>query len=278
LLRWYPRAWRERYGAEFLATVEDSLDGAPPTLRLRLSVAGAGLRERGRRARRVSGRSLPRLIGYGGKPSGVYAGLVVAMLPWVYRTAAATSPWTVSAARDTLIAAIAVIVLAAAGGALAALPALARFLRAGGRPRLRRKLRRQVVWASAATVPTAAGLAWLATASDAAGFDLMNFSQMYFAVLVATMAVAAIALALWASAVVTVGQRLDLRPRIQTAERMLGAAAKPAVTAIMAIDVALVAAVNHSVLTPGLWLLLFALQIPLRKAVTRRTERRRRAS
>jgi hypothetical protein len=30
LLRWYPRAWRERYGEEFLAMVEDSLDGRRP--------------------------------------------------------------------------------------------------------------------------------------------------------------------------------------------------------------------------------------------------------
>jgi hypothetical protein len=30
LLRWYPRAWRERYGEEFLAVVEDTLDGSRP--------------------------------------------------------------------------------------------------------------------------------------------------------------------------------------------------------------------------------------------------------
>ena len=51
LLRWYPRAWRERYGEEFLAMVEDSLDGERPGRRFRLSVAWAGLRERGHRAR-----------------------------------------------------------------------------------------------------------------------------------------------------------------------------------------------------------------------------------
>jgi len=50
LLRWYPRAWRERYGEEFLAMVEDSLDGRRPSLRLRASVAWAGLRERGPRS------------------------------------------------------------------------------------------------------------------------------------------------------------------------------------------------------------------------------------
>jgi hypothetical protein len=30
LLRWYPRAWRQRYGDEFLALVEDGLDGQRP--------------------------------------------------------------------------------------------------------------------------------------------------------------------------------------------------------------------------------------------------------
>jgi hypothetical protein len=45
LLRWYPRTWRERYGEEFLAMVEDSLGGRRPGWRLRLNVARAGLRE-----------------------------------------------------------------------------------------------------------------------------------------------------------------------------------------------------------------------------------------
>jgi hypothetical protein len=49
LLRWYPRAWRERYGDEFLAMVEDGLDGRRPGWRLRFGVVGAGLRERARR-------------------------------------------------------------------------------------------------------------------------------------------------------------------------------------------------------------------------------------
>jgi hypothetical protein len=61
LLRWYPRAWRERYGEEFLAVVEDTLDGRRPGWRLRLAVAWAGLRERGHQARRTGGRVLPGL-------------------------------------------------------------------------------------------------------------------------------------------------------------------------------------------------------------------------
>jgi hypothetical protein len=58
LLRWYPRAWRERYGDEFLAMVEDSLDGRPPTMRLHLSVAWAGLRERDHQVRQAAARRL----------------------------------------------------------------------------------------------------------------------------------------------------------------------------------------------------------------------------
>jgi hypothetical protein len=30
LLRWYPRAWRERYGAELAALIQDDLDDGWP--------------------------------------------------------------------------------------------------------------------------------------------------------------------------------------------------------------------------------------------------------
>jgi hypothetical protein len=46
LLRWYPRAWRDRYGDELAAVIQDDLDEGRPAWRLRLSVAGGG--ERGR--------------------------------------------------------------------------------------------------------------------------------------------------------------------------------------------------------------------------------------
>ncbi len=50
LLRWYPPGWRARYGDEFDALMEDTLGERPPTPRLRLAIALAGLRERGREA------------------------------------------------------------------------------------------------------------------------------------------------------------------------------------------------------------------------------------
>ncbi len=39
LLRWYPPAWRDRYGDELVALLEDELDGTAPTVRLRVSLA-----------------------------------------------------------------------------------------------------------------------------------------------------------------------------------------------------------------------------------------------
>jgi hypothetical protein len=59
--RWYPRAWRERYGEELLALIQDTLDEGRPTWRLRLSVARGGLRERAHQAGHPSKATIKRL-------------------------------------------------------------------------------------------------------------------------------------------------------------------------------------------------------------------------
>jgi hypothetical protein len=46
LLRWYPPAWRERYGEELVVLMEDQSGERPPTLKVKLSLVRAGLRER----------------------------------------------------------------------------------------------------------------------------------------------------------------------------------------------------------------------------------------
>jgi hypothetical protein len=86
LLRWYPRVWRERYGEEFLAMVEDSLDGRRPGWRLRLSVVWAGLRERGHRVRLAGQRAAPPVL------RGLTATAVFAMIPLSLILASATEP------------------------------------------------------------------------------------------------------------------------------------------------------------------------------------------
>ena len=118
LLRWYPRAWRERYGEEFLAMVEDGLDGERVTWRLTVSVARAGLRERGRAL--FFGKRLRGIDSVLGRwwPS-LAAAYILAILPAAVE---APSPpdraWQVNAALDGLVALMALAVLAVLAGGL----------------------------------------------------------------------------------------------------------------------------------------------------------------
>ncbi|HZU78790.1 MAG TPA: hypothetical protein VE991_02645, partial [Acidimicrobiales bacterium] len=48
LLRWYPAGYRERYGEELGALIDDELAARPHSVRIRLDVARAGLGERAR--------------------------------------------------------------------------------------------------------------------------------------------------------------------------------------------------------------------------------------
>lgn len=50
LLRWYPAAWRDRYGDELVALMSDDLEGRTPNFGYRTRVLGAGVRERARQA------------------------------------------------------------------------------------------------------------------------------------------------------------------------------------------------------------------------------------
>jgi hypothetical protein len=47
LLRWHPVQWRERYGDELVALMEDSLHDRRPSLQLRVTTVWSGLREHG---------------------------------------------------------------------------------------------------------------------------------------------------------------------------------------------------------------------------------------
>jgi hypothetical protein len=169
LLRWYPAPWRERYGDEFLATVEDTLDGGTPTWRLRLSVAWAGLRERGHQVigRKSKGGAGPMWL------ARWIVGFLVASLPGEIVTSPPRA-WAAQAtgALDIQLgfAAFSAVVIAASG--LLAVPALGRFLRAGGWPQIRRR----VGWAAAATAAAGGGLAWMVLGAEAKGYAQLNVS------------------------------------------------------------------------------------------------------
>ena len=158
LLRWYPRTWRERYGEELLALIQDTLDEGRPTWRLRLSVIWGGLRERGHQAGRAV-RAAAKLAVRPDLSAMLVAGTIIALLPEnLSESPPPARGWQATAAFDAVLAAVALTGAVVLASGLAALPALVRFLRAGGWP----KIRRRVAWAAGATVAAGGGLACLA--------------------------------------------------------------------------------------------------------------------
>ena len=146
LLAWYPPSWRERYGDELVALIEDELDGRRATVRFRASVAWSGLRERGHEAGLVGEQTVP--------AHQVRAGSLLVLCSWTAFVLAGASfsklsehfarsllPGTRTLAQGAFDA---VVLLAFAGavvvalGAVAALPSFVRFVRAGGGRAMRR--------------------------------------------------------------------------------------------------------------------------------------------
>ena len=245
LLRWYPRAWRQRYGEEFLAMVEDALDGQRPTWRLTASVAWAGLRERGRvlvsrRALARYGRGIDSVLDRWW-PS-VATANILTFLPATLEESASRA-WQVTAALAALVAVMALIGLAVLAGGLVAFPAFRRFLRAGGWATIRWR----VAWASGVTVVAGGGLTELVHWSRSHTFAQLNVSVAYYGwVTVTTMALIG-ALGLWRYAAKATAAQLDLSPRERTAEAVLGVLATNCAFVVVSANGLVIAALQSSV-------------------------------
>jgi hypothetical protein len=223
LLRWYPAQWREQYGQELGALIEDTLDGQPAGPRLRVSVACAGLRERGHQSGLAGSSAAPAdraragfvlvLCAWTGF---VIAGCVFASLSDNFRPAVpAGAQGLSSGAYGAVQVAAAVCALAVLTGALAAGPAFGRFLRAGGWGSARRHLLR----AAGATAAAAAAVAGLASAARVATYPQRNGGDWLYslAFIVVALLVWA-ALALWTRAAAVVAARLTLSRAVLATE------------------------------------------------------------
>jgi hypothetical protein len=247
LLRWYPRAWRQRYGEEFLAMVEDGLDGQRPTWRLTVTVAWAGLRERGRAL--VSRRALV----WGARGIGFVFGrwwpiwMTAYMLAFLPTAVEASAPggraWQVTAALAGLVAVTTLTGLAVLTGGLVAVPAVRRFLRAGGWAAIRRR----VSWAAGATVVAGGALTALSLGSRSHTYAQLNTSLVDFFWVGGTALALMAALGLWAFAARATARQLDLSPRQRSAEAVLGVLTLNGVTVMSSANVTLIAAVHSSV-------------------------------
>jgi len=215
LLRWYPARWRARYGDEFMAMIEDDLGGRRPTLRYRLSIARSGLSERLRDAglvgnavspsERVRGGALTVLCAFA---LFVIPGVAFAKISEHWDQSFHRGPRHVPAVAFNLLASLAgACGVAVALAAFALLPTFVTFVRAGGWPAIKRRVK----WAVIATLATATAVGSLAVwASHLSSHQRNTGLGWYQLSFVIAAALFAVAVATWAAAAVAVTRRLDV--------------------------------------------------------------------
>jgi hypothetical protein len=218
LLRWYPEAWRQRYGDELVALMEDDTGGRAPSHRLRVSVALAGLRERMHEGA-LLGRNRP-------PADRARAGALVVLGAWVAFVVAGASfakasehvAASLPAAAQSLPqgAYDAVAALGAAGaavvvlGAATALPAFMRFVRSGGWDRIRWPVVRASVLSVATLIATVLLGAW---AGHLSAFQRNGGDALYSAAFVAWALLVVVTLVQWTAVAVAAARRLELSDR-----------------------------------------------------------------
>jgi MFS family permease len=216
MVRWYPAAWRERYGDEMAALIEDQLGDQTPTLRFRLSIARAGLRERaigsaivGRSAAPSERARTGALIVLGAWSAFVIAGASFSKLAEHFPVVVPATHRAWTAFQVVQIAALIAASLFA-GGIVIALPAVSRFLRAGGWSTVRRSVLRSAVFGGAAVTGTIGLTVWAHAISSAqrngtdAGYGV---AFVVWAVLVAA------TICVWARAGIAIGRQIQLSRR-----------------------------------------------------------------
>ncbi len=243
LLRWYPRAWRERYGEELLALIQDTLDEGRPTWRLRLGVICGGLRERGHQAGHAVRAAVKRWGGTGSRPLVLIVGLVVADIPWNLKVPLPQArAWQATAALGALAGILAFTGVCVLASALVAAPTFVAFLRERGWP----KIRRRVAWAAGATVAAGGGLAGLVLGQRSMSSAQLSHSWAYSIGVAATGLALVVALGLWASAAAATAKHLKLAPRARAAQLLLAAVTLIATLAIVAANAIWFAAIQSS--------------------------------
>ena len=220
LLRWYPPEWRERYGAEMTALLEDAYGTASAVpWRERMGLARSGLAERARAAgllgsvpdpaEQVRAGSALVLCGWA---LFVIAGAIFAKFADGWSVPAPSSDrWVASAAYD------AVAVLGAVGCALVALaallaaPAFVRLIRDGRWESVRRRVGRAVAAAGTAALLLVGALSW---AHHLSQHDRNGGLPVYSTLFVIVGLAVVVAVLSAAAAGARVARRIESPPRV----------------------------------------------------------------
>ena len=225
-LAWYPSAWRERYGDELVAMVDDVRAEGPLPRGFGWSLVVGGLRERVRESGVVGDR--------GGAPARVRAGSLVVLSAWGLMMLCGASiakaqehfAQSMPAGQRT-VAQVAIDVVSVAGvvgvllvvaGALAALPSFVGFLRRGGWPQVRRR----VTAASLLTLVLAACLVGLSGWAHGLTSQQRNgASAEYSAAFVAVALFVAVTLLAWQLVAIRCASVITFTPRLLRVESAL---------------------------------------------------------
>jgi hypothetical protein len=225
LLRLYPASWRARYGDELQTLILDMSGPDRVPFRIGADVARAGGRERLRAAGLGGDSPDARVRGGAGLVLWawalfVLAGVIVQKTSEHWQQALPAGPHTAATvAFDSLVGvAIVAAVLVLAGIALT-LPALGRFLDAGGWAQLRRPVIRAAVISGVFVAATIGLVVWAhgLTPRDRQGRD-----TVYALAATAWALLGAGALLAWCSAATRTAARLSLSPAILRIEARLG--------------------------------------------------------
>jgi hypothetical protein len=236
LLRFYPPAWRRRYGEELEALIVESSEGGRVSLRTRLDIVLAGGRERirsaglepgGSPAERVRASVLLVLCAWA---LFVVGGMIVGKFSEHWQDPVPAMGGSVSSVAFTVLLAAAccgsAFVLA---GVAAAVPNFVRYLKRGGWRRARLPLGAAALAGVTLVAATAALVAWagsLGSVQREGGDTAYSIAFVAWGLLVAG------TVATWAAAAVALAKEVELRDRMLRFEAWLSVGATVAMATI----------------------------------------------
>ena len=227
-LHCYPPAWRERYGDDLAAYLDDTYPGRLP-LRAAASLVAGGLREWVRFAR-ASQAALPAagrvragvLMVLAGWAAFVVAGSGFAKISEHFDSSLSPGTHTVPDVAYTVVQDVATVSgLIVVIGLVLAVPALVRFLSDGGWPVIRRHVMRAAVATALAASTTIAVGAW---AHQLTSTQRNGGNAGYAALFLVWAGLVAVTVALWTVAAVATARRLTLPRLVLLAEGALATA------------------------------------------------------
>lgn len=218
LLRWYPSSWRARYGEEFVALLEDRLADAPLTLRVRLSVAYAGVRERCYGSGMIGTRGAPSTQRRNGSLTVLVAWSILAvgglsLEKMAEHFGAAMPPGSravATGAFDTAAASGLLGTLLLLVGVVVALPGFVRLCRTQKWHQIRRTFASSLVATGVAVIATAGLVPWAHHLNNA---QRNGGSDLYSVAFVAVGLVVMTTIGLWTRASIATASRIDFTDR-----------------------------------------------------------------